>query len=90
MKILHCKNNIYKILVKEISLDVDLGFYSSQYDLFDLFFNSSESSKFLKNNCINCYINSTTDTDRFVKVFRLVIEIEDKKLTEYYLKFNEE
>lgn len=90
MKILHYKNNIYKILVKEISVDIDLGRYSSHNNIFDIFFNSDESRTFLKNNCINCYMSSITDTDRYVKIFRLVIEIEDKKLTEYYLKFNEE
>lgn len=91
MQILHYKNNIYKILVKEISLDVDVAYYSYSHNTaLDIFFNSSESRKFLKNNCINCYINSTIHADSFIKIFRIIIEIEDKKLTEYYLKLNEE
>lgn len=49
-----------------------------------------KSLKFLKDNCKKMYVRSYEKYDTLETIYGLFVEIEDKKLTEYYLKFNKE
>ena len=86
------KVQVYKnIKIFEFGVDKYFDDNSMPDKILSNFLKSEDKSlKFLKDNCKKMYVSSYEKYDTFETIYGLFVEIEDKKLTEYYLKFNKE